>query len=207
MESKRRTQPERSAATRRVLIAAARPAFAQRGYAAVSTPEIAQAAGLTRGALYHQFGDKQALFAAVTEEVERELTQRLVEVVAQRAPSDPLTALHIAVDAWLDASTQPEIRQILLIDAPTVLGWAAFRDLAASYGLGLTEQLLGAAIDAGQLPDFLVTPFAVVLLGALQEAAFAIAAEPDMRDATTRIVHGIIDSLARSATATNGPRV
>jgi AcrR family transcriptional regulator len=199
MQSKRRTQPERSAATRAALIAAARPLLAERGYAAVGTPEIARAAGVTRGALYHQFSDKRALFAAVTEEVERDVTRRLVETVAQRAPSDPLEALHIAVDGWLDACAQPEVRQILLIDAPTILGWAAFRDLASRYGLGLTEQLLAAAIDARQLPDFPVNPFALVLIGALQEAAFAIAAEPGSRDATTQVVHGIIDALARSA--------
>ncbi len=202
MQSKRRTQSERSAATRTALIGAARPLLAQRGYAAVGTLEIARAAGVTRGALYHQFADKRALFAAVTEQVERDVTRRLAETVAQHAPSDPLAALHLAVDAWLTACAQPEVRQILLIDAPTILGWAAFRDLAAAYGLGLTEQLLSAAIDAGQLPDFPTTPFAHVLLGALQEAAFVIVAEPDTRDATTRVVHGLIDALAHSATAT-----
>ena len=202
MQNKRRSQTERSAATRAALIAAARPLLAERGYAAVGTPEIARAAGVTRGALYHQFADKQALFAAVTEEVERDVTQRLVETVLQRAPADPLAALHIAIDGWLDACTQAEVRQILLIDAPTILGWAAFRDLAAAYGLGLTEQLLAAAIDAGQLPDFPVVAFAHVLLGALQETAFAIAAEPESRDSTTQVVHGIIDALARCATAT-----
>jgi AcrR family transcriptional regulator len=200
MQSKPRTQPERSAATRAALITAARPLLAQRGYASVGTPEIARAAGVTRGALYHQFSDKQALFAAVTEEVERDVTQRLVETVAQRAPSDPLAALHVAIDAWLDSCTQPEVRQILLIDAPTILGWAAFRDLASRYGLGLTEHLLAAAIDSRQLPDFPVKPFALVLIGAVQEAAFAIAAEPDSREATTQVVHGIIDALAHAAT-------
>lgn len=201
MESKRRTQAERSAATRAALIAAARPLLAQRGYAAVGTPEIARAAGVTRGALYHQFTDKQALFAAVAEEVERDVTEHLLTTVAQRAPSDPLSALHIAIDAWLDACDAPEVRQILLIDAPTVLGWEAFRDLAASYGLGLTEHLIATAITAGLLPAFPVRPFAHLIIGALQEAAFAIAAEPDSRDATDQVVHGIIDALA--ATASN----
>src|SRR3954468_20039951 len=102
MEVKRRTQAERSAATQAALIAAARPLFAARGYADVGTPEIAEAAGVTRGALYHQFADKTALFAAVTEAVEADVTARLVAEVAAAGHTDPLAALHGAVDAWLD---------------------------------------------------------------------------------------------------------
>jgi AcrR family transcriptional regulator len=197
MNLQRRTQPERSAATRAALVSAARGLLTERGYAGVSTPEIAEAAGVTRGALYHQFADKQALLTAVVEQVEQAVTERLVATVAAHAPADPLAALHIAVDAWLDLCADPEVRQILLLDAPTVLGWESFRDLAASYGLGLTEQLLAAAIAAGQLPDFPARPFAHVLLGALQEAAFAIAAEPESEADTRLVVHAILSALAR----------
>lgn len=181
-------------------MAAARPLFARRGYAAVSTPEIARAAGVTRGALYHQFTDKAALFAAVAEAVEADVTQRLTDDVLAAGHSDPSSTLHGAIDAWLDACDEPEVRQVLLLDAPVVLGWEGFRDLAQHYGLGLTEQLLQAAIDAGQLPALGVRPFAHVLLGALQEAAFVVTADPDARAETARVVHAIIDALGRTVT-------
>src|SRR4051794_30045012 len=79
MEHKRRTQAERSAGTRAALIAAARRLWARRGYAAVGTPEIVAEAGVTRGAMYHQFADKAALFRAVAEAVEADLTRRIAD--------------------------------------------------------------------------------------------------------------------------------
>src|SRR5687768_11656153 len=153
MEIKRRTQAERTSATRGALVAAARRLWSERGYAAVGTPEIAAAAGVTRGAMYHQFADKAALFLLVAETVEGELTARLGERVAASGARDPGAALHAAVDGWLAECEQPEVRQVLLLDGPVVLGWDGFRDMALRHGLGLTEALLQAAIDAGLLPD------------------------------------------------------
>ncbi len=196
MNVKRRTQAERSAATSAALIAAARPLFAERGYAAVGTPEIARAAGVTRGAMYHQFADKAALFRAVAEAVEADVTRRLAEGVAAGGADDPLAVLHAVVDGWFDACDEPEVRRILLLDAPVVLGWEGVRDLAQEYGLGLTEQLLQAAMDAGQIAPLPLRPLAHVLLGALQEAALVVTAEPDARADTARVVHALIDGFA-----------
>jgi AcrR family transcriptional regulator len=179
MEVKRRTQEERSAATRAALVAAARPLWAQRGYVEVGTPEIAAAAGVTRGALYHQFSDKAALFLAVVEAVEEDATRRMAEAVAASGATDPASALRAAVDTWLDVSQEPEVRQIVLLDAPVVLGWAGFRDVALKHGLGLTEALLEAAMEAGQLPRLPTRSFAHVLIGALDEAALVIAQAED----------------------------
>src|SRR5690242_21745732 len=102
MESKRRTQTERSAATRGALVAAARRLWAARGYAEVGTPEIAAAAGVTRGAMYHQFADKAALFLAVAEAVEQDVMTRLVAAVDDSGPATPADALRAAVEPWLD---------------------------------------------------------------------------------------------------------
>ena len=201
MDVQRRTQAERSAATRGALVAAARTRFAARGYAAVSTPEIAEAAGVTRGAMYHQFADKAALFAAVAEAVEAGVTQRMADDVLAAGHPDPLSALHGAVDAWLAACEEPEVRQVLLLDAPVVLGWAGFRDLAQHYGLGMTEQMLQAAMDAGQLSPLATRPLAHVLLGALHEAAFVVAADPAARAGTAQAVHAILDALGDAARA------
>lgn len=184
MKSKR-TQAERTAATRAALVGAGRRLFGTRGYAAVSTPEIAAKAGVSRGALYHQFADKQALFAAVAEEVEAEITQGLLARVA--GAEDPLA---MAVDAWLDIAREPEVRRILLSDGPVVLGWDAWRELIVKYGLGLTEQLLQAGMDAGVLRAQPVRPLAIVLAGALNEAAIYVAdaEEPELARAEVRAV-------------------
>src|SRR6185503_6402659 len=89
MEIKGRTQEQRSAATRQALVAAARRLWAARGYAEVGTPEIAAAAGVTRGAMYHQFADKAALFLAVVEAVERDVVRRLDVAVARSGAASP----------------------------------------------------------------------------------------------------------------------
>jgi AcrR family transcriptional regulator len=198
MESKRRTQEERSAATRDALIAAARKLWGLRGYAEVGTPEIATAAGVTRGAMYHQFADKAALFREVVEAVEQDVMARMAVVVAESGASTPAEAVRAAVDAWLDVSGDPEVRQLILLDAPSVLGWAEFRDVAQRYSLGMTEQLLTEAIRAGQLAEQPVRPLAHVLIGALDEAAMVIATADDpgrTRRETGQVLHRLIDAM------------
>ncbi|HKG63124.1 MAG TPA: TetR/AcrR family transcriptional regulator [Solirubrobacteraceae bacterium] len=200
MESKRRTQSERTAATRGALVAAGRRLWAERGYADVGTPEIAAAAGVTRGAMYHQFADKSALFLAVAEAVEGDVTARLGEHVAASGAQDPAAALHAAVDGWLEACEEPEVRQVLLLDGPVVLGWDGFRDMALRYGLGLTEAMLRAAIDAGRLAEQPTRALAHVLLGALDEAALYVATSEDReaaRDEVAQLLHALLDGMFR----------
>ncbi|SPM39356.1 TetR family transcriptional regulator [Mycobacterium numidiamassiliense] len=198
MEIKRRTQEERSAATRDALISAARKLWGLRGYADVGTPEIAAAAGVTRGAMYHQFADKAALFREVVEVVEQDVMARMANVVAASGGTTPADAIRAAVDAWLDVSADPEVRQLILLDAPSVLGWADFRDVAQRYSLGMTEQLLAEAIKAGQLARQPTRPLAHVLIGALDEAAMVIATADDpkrLRRETRQVLHRLIDAM------------
>ena len=200
MEIKRRSQVERSAATRGALVTAARRLWSVRGYAAVGTPEIAAEAGVTRGAMYHQFADKAALFLAVAEAVEADVTARLGAHVAASGARDPLAALHAAVDGWLAACEEPEVRQILLLDGPVVLGWDGFRDMALRHGLGLTETMLGAAIKAGQIAPQPTRPLAHVLIGALDEAAMYVATAADRgeaRDEVAGVLHLLLDGMLR----------
>jgi AcrR family transcriptional regulator len=191
----RRTQSERSAATQQALLSAARGLWGERGYAEVGTPEIAEAAGVTRGAMYHQFADKTALFLAVLEALEEEVMQRLAQDVAAAAPKTPADAIYVAADAWLDIAREPEVRQLMLLDAPSVLGWEGFREISQRYALGMTEELLGAAIEAGQLKRQPVRPLATVMLAALDEAAMSIASsEEDEADVRT-VIHNLIDAM------------
>jgi AcrR family transcriptional regulator len=204
-----RTQAQRSAATQQALLTAARRLWGKRGYAAVSTPEIAKAAGVTRGAMYHQYPDKTKLFVAVLEAVETDVIQRLGAAVAAKHPKTPADALRIAADAWLEIASEPEVRQLMLLDAPSVLGWAGFREISLRYGLGMTEQLLTAAIDFGQITPQPTRPLATVMIGALDEAAMSIANadDPEQERADVRkVIHNLIDGLLISPRRPASPR-
>ena len=168
----------RSEATRRQLVTAARALFGARGYAGVGTEEIVRAAGVTRGALYHQFRDKADLFAAVAEQVEAEIAQRIAAGAAGAA-ADPMDALRAGARLFLDACAEPEVERIILLDAPAVLGWEAWRELAGRYGLGLVQLALQSAMDAGAIVPQPVVPLAHVLIGALDECALYIARAED----------------------------
>ncbi|HMJ72129.1 MAG TPA: helix-turn-helix domain-containing protein [Solirubrobacterales bacterium] len=175
----KRTQAERSEATRDALIAAARALFAERGYAAVGTEEIVRAAGVTRGALYHHFGGKRDLFEAVYERIEVELAQRIAGGALDAGATSPLEAMRAGAEMFLQAATEPEAQQIVLLDGPSVLGWDRWREIAAAHGLGLIEATLQAAIEAGAIADQPVRPLAHVLMGALDEAAMLVARAED----------------------------
>jgi len=194
----RRTQSERSAATQQALLSAARRLWGARGYAEVGTPEIAEAAGVTRGAMYHQFADKTALFLAVLEALEEEVMQRLAQDVAAAGPKTPADAIYVAADTWLDIAREPEVRQLMLLDAPSVLGWDGFREISQRYALGMTEELLSAAIEAGQLKRQPVRPLATVMLAALDEAAMSIASSGEDEADVRTVVHNLIDGLLTS---------
>lgn len=192
-----RTQQERRDATRGALLAAARAAFADQGYAATSTTAVIEAAGVSRGALYHHFEDKADLFAAVYEQIEVELTTQLATLVA--AAGSPSEALHIGIDAYLDAATDPAVARIAVLDAPSALGYARWQQFHEQYGLGLTRAALGAAQEAGELRDLPLEPLAHVLLGALRDAALLIVRAEDpgaMRDEVAVALHGLLDGLA-----------
>jgi len=179
MEIKGRTQKQRSATTRHALITAARRLWAARSYAEVGTPEIVAAAGVTRGAMYHQFADKAALFLAVVEAVEQDVVARLAEAVDGSGAATPAAAIRASVEPWLDICVDPEVRQLLLLDAPSVLGWERCRDITQRYSLGMTERLLVEAMDAGQLAVLPTRALAHILIGALDEAAMVIATAED----------------------------
>ena len=188
----------RSEATRRQLVTAARALFGARGYADVGTEEIVRAAGVTRGALYHQFRDKADLFAAVAEQIEAEITNRIAAGAADAA-ADPMDALRAGARLFLDACAEPEVERIILLDAPAVLGWEAWRDLASRYGLGLVQVALQAAMDAGAIVQQPVVPLAHVLIGALDECALYIAEAEDPAAAREQCT-AIFDRILRGIT-------
>lgn len=196
------TKAERSEATRAELLSVARELFGERGYAEVGTEEIVRAAGVTRGALYHHFDSKRELLAAVYEQVESELTQRIATAAfsGADAPKNPLEALHRGAELFLDACLETDVQRIVLLDAPSVLGWERWREVASRFGLGLIEASLQAAMDDGSIPEQPVRPLAHVLMGALDEAALLVARADD-NGATRREVGGTLSRLLNALAA------
>src|SRR6476646_3976924 len=125
-ESRPTSKAAQSEATRAKLLAAARDLFGTRGFAAVGTEEVVRAAGVTRGALYHQFADKRELFEAVFEQLEQEIIL-VAEGRMSEHPDDLLAAFRAACRGWLEVCLEPEIERIVLLDAPAVLGWETWR--------------------------------------------------------------------------------
>jgi AcrR family transcriptional regulator len=193
----RRTQAERTEATRGALIAAARRLFTERGYDDVATEEIVRAAGVSRGALYHHFGGKPGLLEAAYEQLEAESTERVARIVLGSDLESPLAAMRAGIGAFLDECAEPELRQIALRDAPAVLGWDRWREIGTANGLGLIEASLTAAIEAGEIRPLPVKPMAHLLLGALDEAAMLVArsADPASRAEVTTVLLALLEGF------------
>lgn len=173
----RTTQADRSGATQAALVAAGRRLFAERGYTAVPADAIVTEAGVSRGALYHHYADKRALFRAVLHELEAELTGRITERTAE--VTDIGTAMVVGITSFLDACETPEVVRIALLDAPAVLGWQEWRAVEAEHGLGLITAMLTEAMRQGALDQQPVEPLAKLVLSAMIETALQIAHAED----------------------------
>lgn len=185
---------EQAEATRRALVEVARRLFAARGYAATPLEEIARRANVTRGALYHHFAGKQDVFRAVYEDVEQELVGRVALAVAAEPSAEH--QLATGVNAFLDACLDPAVQQIVLLDAPSVLGWDQWHELNRTYGLGLVQAALAHAMEQGTVERQPLEPLAHLVLGALNEAALAMARAEDVQAARHQFGAGALRLLA-----------
>lgn len=190
MES-RRTQAERRAETRGLLLAAARNLFAERGFAETGTPDIVAAAGVTRGALYHHFADKTALFAAVVE-AEHAAVAASIEAAGEATPSDPVAALLAGGEAFFAAMRDDGRRRILLVDAPAVLGRAALDAIDARHGLETLVCGLRDAMEAGAIKRLPVEPLAQLFGALFDRAALApVERQGEFQETMAAMVEGL----------------
>lgn len=188
----RQTQEQRRSQTRRALVSAARTLFAEQGYAGTSTPEIVAAAGVTRGALYHHFADKEALFAAVVEEEHLLMAMTINATGEGDEEPGPIKALIAGCDIFLDAMQDPGRRQILLIDAPAVLGRAAVDAIDARHGLETLICGLRDAMDAGAMKKLPVEVLARLFSAVFDRAALAAPEElDDYRKTIKALIRGL----------------
>jgi AcrR family transcriptional regulator len=193
-----RRKVEQYEQTRRLLLDIARGLFAERGFAGTGTEDVVRQAGVTRGALYYHFRDKRDLFLAVVENLQQQILDRVQRSAA--AVADPWEGLRLGLHAFLDACIEPAVQRIVLTDAPSVLGRAAWRELDARYGFGLLRAALQGLIDAGLMAPQPVDPLAHMLLGALGEAGMVIAESEDTTS-TRRDVGDALDRLLRGLRA------
>jgi AcrR family transcriptional regulator len=191
-----RSQRERSEATTRALIEAARERFAKAGYEATSLDDVAEDAGVTKGALYHHFGGKRELFAAVFEHEQRNLAKKEAEAYARER--DPWKAFYAGCRAFLEGSLDPGVQRITILEGPAVLGWEATRAIETDVSMGMIEHALRRAIDAGAIGRRPVEPLAHMLFGALCQAATMIARAGDQNAEKTRVLRelrALLDGL------------
>jgi len=185
-------------ATRGQLIEVATRLFAEHGYEGTSIEAVLSATGVSRGALYHHFAGKEALFEAVVSAVSAQVMVELTQVISGCA--DPVDALRTAALAWISLAADPVIQRVVLVDAPSVLGWDRWRAMDDGRTLGALRALLQAVSDTGRLPAELVAPFSHMILAALDEIVMVVARAPDSTAAVAEgrmAVEALVDRLLR----------
>ena len=190
----RRSQAERTQATRALLIRTGRELFAKHGFTGVSAEQLVAAAGVTRGALHHHFGDKHGLFLAVIEEVERENTEEILAAI-QTAP-DQWSGIVLGIRRFLDICERPYVVQLAMTDALSVLGWPRWRALEEQYGLGMVTAALQGALDSGLLKPAPVQVLAKLVLSAITEAGLVIAHADDRAAARAEAEEALLTLMA-----------
>jgi AcrR family transcriptional regulator len=173
------TQAERTEATRGRLVATARRLFGEKGFAATSTEEILSEAQVSRGALYHHFSSKTDLFRATFEAVEEELTAKLLETATAGGETDPVKILQLGFNAFLDQCVNPEVQRIVMLDAPTVLGWDTWHELDERYAFGTIKAVLAVAAESGRIDADAVDSLTHLLVGAVMQAGMVVARADD----------------------------
>jgi AcrR family transcriptional regulator len=181
VKSRRRAQGD---ATRVALVDAARELFGDQGYAATSTEEIVARAGVTKGALYHHFADKEALFRTVFEQVEREVSDVAVQAFLLGAAWD---ALVQGCRLWIDAHLDPAVRRISLTDARAVLGPDVVRSIETRLSTVALRGALRRGMHAGVLRRQSLRPLSLMLAGALREACWYVADADDVEAARAEV--------------------
>lgn len=193
--SRPHSKAQQSEQTRGTLLQTSRNLFAEHGYGNVGLSHLVRTAGVTKGALYHHFSSKADLFRAVVEQVQQEVAARVM--TEAEAETDSWSRLTVGCRAFLTAGSDPEIQQIMLIDAPAVLGWHEWRKMDEAASARYLAEALADLIDEGVLPPQPVAPLTHLLSGAMNEAVLWLArsTEPDdfanMADALLRLLESL----------------
>jgi AcrR family transcriptional regulator len=181
------TQSERREATRAAIVKAAKRLFGERGFAGTTMDNVATAANVAKGAVYHHFETKEALFEAVFDEVSQDLVAEVDRVA--RSEKDALTAMAAGTQAYFAACAKDATGQIILRDGPAVLGWERWREIDARHFGGGFPLAIARAMDDGLIARQPVEPLSRLLLGAVTEAAVACSAGGDLHKTGAEYTH------------------
>jgi AcrR family transcriptional regulator len=179
------------AATRDTRLVVARELFGTGGYAETSADDIVAKASVTKGALYHHFAGKEAIFRAVVEQVQLDASDR---AVAAFLGEDSWEALVRGCGLWVDAHLDPSVQRILMQDARSVLGWEEARAIENRFGAVALRGALRKAMTAGVVRRVPLRPLSLLLMGALSEACLFIA-ESDDQDAARAEVDVLLTDM------------
>ena len=193
MELKRRTNVERAQSTRLQLMAAGRRLFTEKGYAETGTPELVAAAGVTRGALYHHFADKQALFRAVVESESAAVAEAINEATPPTLGA--VDALIAGGDVFLASLTEAGRARLLLLDGPAVLGRLVMDEIDALHAGRTLREGLAMAMDAGSIRGLPLEALAAQLSAVFDRAALAVAHGARVEDQRA-VLRAIIEGLS-----------
>lgn len=199
---------DRSDLTRTTLVRTARALFGSKGYAATGTEELVHTAGVSRGALYHHFRDKRAVFEAVFGEVQAELREAVTARWNEHADDPSWERLRAAAHRYLDLVTEPETQRIVVLDAPSVLGPRLWRKSTLDASLAALAEGLRVCAEEGRLARDVSLPAAAhVLLGVFTDAAHWVGIAGDVprarREAET-LIDRMLDSLLEARASDNG---
>ncbi|WP_367139162.1 TetR/AcrR family transcriptional regulator [Saccharothrix sp. HUAS TT1] len=181
---------EYSESTRRALVDSAVELFTKRGYAGTSLDEVAKRARLTKGALYHHFSGKQALFEAAFDAVETEFVHKLGEIVS--APGDPWETAIAGLRAYVRTCLEPAYQRIVIHEAPVVMGWERWREAEEHFSYGLLRSTIEVLVTSGELEQLPVETMSRLLFGALSAGASTIAAASEPRKASVEVERTIV---------------
>ena len=190
---------ERGQATRAHIIDVAMRLFAVHGYDGTSIEAVLAESGVSRGSLYHHFASKDVLFLAVLEAVSAQITEQAA--VAMQEARNPVDVLRIGGMQWLRQARDPVVRQVMLIDAPAVLGWRRWREMDEQSTLGVIRSAIAYAADAGAVDQRHVDVFAHIVLAAANEIAMMIALASDSAAAADEAESALADFLDRLLSA------
>jgi AcrR family transcriptional regulator len=189
-----------SASTKRALVEVAEGLFTDQGYANTSLDQIVGGARVTKGALYHHFSGKQALFEAAFDAVETGAVARMsVAVDGDGSAWDrAMAGIHAYVSVCLD----PSYQRIVIHEAPVVMGWERWREAEEHFSYGLVRATVESLVDAGEIEPLPVEVTARVLFGALSAGAETIAGSPDPKKTAadvTKTITTVMTGMRRMA--------
>lgn len=185
--------------TRRDLLESGSRLFTELGFAAVSTEAIVSSVGLTRGALYHHFEGKKGLFRALLEQIQDQLAADVrMRAASSARERGPVEALRAGFQTYLDFALRDDVRRILFVDGPAVLGWETWHEIDFKFAFGATRAALDVAMQSGEIDQAPLDEMTHVLLGAVTQAGLELGRSPDPQQARQQygmVIDQLIDRM------------